>query len=92
MTQIIYSKRYSEKEREHFTVYGDCPVSDTAVFYEYWQLINGNADKTKEELIFLIDSYVPKAKSKLRIGKEENEIGFYAPNKYIFPKFYIRFK
>lgn len=97
MTQVTYSKKYSEKERKHFTVYGDCPVSDTAVFYEYWQLINTNADKNKAQIIDLINSYIPKAKSKIRIDTnskemEVYEIEFFRPNKYIFPQFYIRFK
>ena len=98
--KIEYTKNYIETDCGHFIIYDDLKHNDTIVFYEYKDLISRYKEFNKEGIIKLIDEYIPKAKSKLRISKEsflkngvrQHIIGFYAPNKYVFPKFYIQFK
>lgn len=96
MSSTTINKTYRETHHNHYTLYGDCPVNDPAIFFEYWRIVYDNFKCTKDELIGLINSHVPKSKAKIRIdfnGKdmEITEIEFFAPNKYIFPKFYVKF-
>lgn len=91
--EITYTKSYRERNcYNNFTIYDDLGFKDTHIFHEYYCLITGNEYKTKQELIKLIEDYKPKAKSKLRWSLEGETLSFYAPNKYIFPKFYLIFK
>lgn len=90
--KIEYSKKYDAKHFTHFSLHGECPIGETLVFFEYWQLITNNHLKsTKDQILDSVHSFIPKSKAKIRIDYNHNEIEFFAPNKYIFPKFYIKF-
>jgi len=92
MFTTTMTKTYTERNFQHFILFGDNPFTETQVFSEYWDLIHKNVYKNKEELTQIINDYIPKSKSKIRITSIDNEIEFFAPNKYIFPKFYIKFR
>lgn len=89
---VEYTKSYSQLDCEHFTKYGSSGFKDTQIFHEYESLIRANKDKTKEEILKLVEDYKPTSKAKLRYDFYDNTLSFYAPNKYIFPKFYLIFK
>lgn len=91
--EISYTKNYTKRDYyKHFTIYDDLSFKDTNVFHEYYGLITGNGDKSKEGIIKLIQDYQPESRSKLRWSLEGETLSFYPPNKYIFPKFYVIFK
>lgn len=89
---IEYTKSYYQKDCDYFTIYDDLSFKDTNIFWEFHGLISRNKDKNKEELLKIIDGYIPKAKSKYRHSLEGSTLSFYPPNKYIFPKLYVIFK
>lgn len=90
--RITYEKSYNQVDYEHFTKYGSLGLKDTQVFWEYEDLIRANKDKNREEILQIVKDYTPMSKAKLRYDFHENTLSFYAPNKYIFPKFYLIFK
>lgn len=90
--RVEYTKSYSQIDYEYFTKYGSSGFNDTKVFWEYESLIRANKDKNKEEILKLVKDYIPISKAKFRYDFHENTLSFYAPNKYIFPKFYLIFK
>lgn len=61
---IEYTKSYIQKDCDHFTIYDDLSLRDTNIFWEFHGLISRNKDKNKEELLKIVEEYVPLAKSK----------------------------
>lgn len=86
------TKHYKEKDLGTFILYSNGLNNETSVFYEYYTLVSSCKDLPAEDVLNTILDYKKVSKSNLRISKESNGLGFYRPNKYVFPVFYIIFK
>lgn len=89
--KIEYTKSYPQVEYKHFSIYGKLS-NNTAVFYEYYNLLKESSDLAEEELTEKVRSYNKESKSNIRISYSEDRIEFFTCSKYVFPEFYIIFK